>query len=69
MSHFAAKIAVFRRFLPIFCLGLAIFAFERPVWAAEAECGVIRGIAVDEQGQRLAQATITLTGETYWRST
>lgn len=62
MSHFAAKIAVFRRFLPIFCLGLAIFAFERPVWAAEAGTGVIRGIAVDETGARLPQAIVYLKG-------
>jgi|GEM_PF-2933247 ankyrin repeat protein len=69
MSRFAGKSAVFRRFLPIFSLGLAVFALERPVRAAEEGSGVIRGIAVDEQGQRLAQARIALTGETYWRST
>ena len=57
------------RFSPIFILGLAIFALEEPARAAEEGAGVIRGIAVDEQGQRLAQATITLSGETYWRST
>ena len=69
MSHFFGKSAVFRRFLPFFGLGLAIFALARPARAAEAGAGVIRGIAVDEQGQRLEQATITLTGETYWRTT
>ena len=69
MSRFFEKTAVFRRFLPIFSLGMVVFALERPVKAAEEGSGVIRGIAVDEQGQRLAQATITLSGEKYWRST
>ena len=40
------------------------------VLAAEPEgTGVIRGIAVDEQGHRLEQAVIALTGEKYFRST
>ena len=69
MSRFFEKTAVFCRFLPIFSLGMVVFALERPVRAEEEGSGVIRGIAVDEQGRRLAQARIALTGETYWRST
>ncbi len=52
---------------------LLIFA---AIWAAEwvlasepEGTGVVRGIAVDEQGNRLAQAAIVLTGEKYYRST
>ena len=69
MSRFSGKTAVFRRFSPIFILGWAVFTVERPARAVEEGTGVIRGIAVDEQGQRLAQATITLNDDTYWSST
>ena len=69
MSHFSPKNAVFRRFLPFLGLGLAVLAPARPAQASEEGAGVVRGIAVDEQGNRLTQATITLSGEKYWRST
>ena len=60
MSRFAGKTAVFRRFLPIFILGWAVFAMERPARASEEGSGVVRGIAVDEQGARLPQAIVYL---------
>ena len=62
MSRFAGKTAVFRRFLPIFILGWAVFAMERPARASEEGSGVVRGIAVDEQGVRVPQAIVYLKG-------
>ena len=60
MSRFAAKKAVFSRFLPIFILGWAVFALQKPARAAEEGAGVIRGIAVDEQGVRLPGSGVWL---------
>lgn len=38
----------------------AFSALLGPVWASEEASGVIRGIAVDEEGVRLPQATVFL---------
>ena len=62
MSRFAAKNAIFSHFLPIFILGWAVFALERPARAAEEGSGVIRGIAVDEEGARVPHAIVYLKG-------
>lgn len=60
MSRFFGKIAVSCRFSLFFVLWMALSALDRPAMASEEDTGVIRGIAVDEQGVRLPGAGVWL---------